>query len=372
MQEELKPITLSPAAIEIAPEPSKKINKKWLVILVGILVLIIGMATWGVKNRSTVILDPSGGMHMPTVTPTPTVQTIFTTALLGGGGAGHEGGELSDTILIARADTIKKELTLINIPRDLWVPITLKTTGKQENKKVNFAYWAGGPDELKRIVQMITGFEVNSYVWVDFSGFVSLIDNLGGVDVEVPSDFVDNLYPIAGNENETCGKTDEEVKAIVATMSGLLVDQQFPCRYEKVEFKKGPMHMDGATALKFVRSRHAAFGGGDFARAQRQQAMIVGIRKKVLSVGGITRLPGLVNMAKQYVKTDMQLEQMVTLAIKLPDIADYKIRRILLSTDTIFSEGQSEDRQYILFPKSGMGKWDEVKDYVQMELLKQN
>ena len=77
------------------------------------------------------------------------------------------------------------------------------------------------------------------------------------------------------------GKTDEEIKAIEATMSGDKLDQQFNCRYENLHFDKGIQHMDGTTALKYARSRHSNMDGGDFNRAERQKLVVTAIRDKI-------------------------------------------------------------------------------------------
>lgn len=317
------------------------------------------------QSKIKPILDPGGNWVLPTITPTPTPRTVFSVTLLGEGGEGHEGGVLTDTIIIASADTVNKKLTLVNIPRDLWINVKDKKTDKFEDTKINFVLYKGGGLELKRILKDITDLEIDGFVEVDFAGFVKLVDLLGGLDVNVPIDFVDELYPIAGKETERCDKSDEEIKLIVATMSGTLVDQQFPCRYEKIEFKKGLVTMDGATTLKFVRSRHAKIGGGDFARAARQQAVIEAARKKIVSVWTIPKLPELITTTLSMVRTDITKGTIVDFLKKFPDIYNYKINRVVLSTDNVLMESKSVDRQYILVPKSDEKNWNLIKDFIR-------
>lgn len=362
-----KPLETPPEPIEILQDETMETRRPWRYIVGGLIlvvVLLLGVVAFRTPTGGGVF-DPSDGKHLPTVTPTPTPKTIYTVMMLGGGGAGHQGGELTDTMMLVRADTVKKEIQLVNVPRDIWVNIKMKGTEKTEDKKINFAFYAGGPDEMKRVIEMVTGVSVDYYVFADFSGFTKIIDLLGGIDVEVPVSFVDNLYPVAGKEDESCGKSDEEIKQVTATLSGLLVDQQFLCRYERIEFTKGKTFMDGATALKFVRSRHSTVGGGDFARAQRQQAVVEAVRSKVLSVWSLPKIPSLVSTTMSYIHTDIRREDVSPLITRLPDAGSYTIKRIILSTDTILSEGTSSDKQYILLPKAGMGKWESVRAYVQ-------
>lgn len=351
----------------------KKTNAvKFGAIYLGIflVMLVIGSVVGRAfdRNSSVIILDPSGRPISPTPTPTP--KTKYSIILLGGGGANHQGGELSDTMLVAEVDTVRKQLTLVNLPRDIWVPITNKETELVEEKKLNFAFYAGGTEEIKKWAKEISGIEIDNYVWVDFDGFVKLVDLLGGLEVDVPMTFSDDLYPIAGLEDETCGKTEAEIKQITATLSGLLVDRQFACRYEKIEFVKGKMQMDGVTALKFVRSRHAQVGGGDFARSQRQQAVVEAVRNKLIQPGNWLKIPSLVSTGKKYYRTDARIDELVQMGLKTPDPRGYTIRRVTLSTDNVLVEGYSADRQYILLPKAGKDMWNSVREFVISEMEK--
>src|SRR5690606_11303223 len=117
--------------------------------------------------------------------------------------------------------------------------------------------------------EFVTGEPVHYAMVMDFSGFKEVIDTLGGVEVDVEHSFTDTEYPIAGRENDLCDG-----------------DPEYRCRYETIEFKQGRQYMDGETALKFVRSRHAEGDeGNDFARSACQQRVISAIREKVLTTG---------------------------------------------------------------------------------------
>jgi anionic cell wall polymer biosynthesis LytR-Cps2A-Psr (LCP) family protein len=222
--------------------------------------------------------------------------------LLGIGGGNHDGADLTDSIIVASYNLKTNEVTMFSVPRDVWLPGI--------KQKVNAAYEMGkaqgnGLQFAGDKIDDILGIPIHYEVLMDFAGFSKAIDLIGGVDVSVPNTFDDFEYPIDGKENDLCGwKEDvrdlnaDQAKALnvpvgktklyvdasgkVATDSATL---DFGCRYEHIHFDKGVTHMDGTTALKFVRSRHA-FGveGSDFARSKRQQLVIQAFRDKVFSL----------------------------------------------------------------------------------------
>ncbi len=187
--------------------------------------------------------------------------------ILGLGGARNEPSSLTDTQQFFSFDHKKDNPrhVLVSIPRDIWLP--------DLGVKVNNAYSYGnsvegsGIDLTRNAVGEITGQEVNYTVMIAFEGFVKLIDLLGGITVDVDRSFTDTQYPIKGKETDTCGG-----------------DSEFNCRWETISFTRGRRHLDGSTALKFVRSRHARGDEGtDFARAARQQKVMLAIKNEILS-----------------------------------------------------------------------------------------
>ena len=344
-----------------------KLVKK-IVTYIAIFLITLGIGTgigkilWGQDQK---IIDPSGRPIPPTPTPTP--KTKYGFLLLGGGGAGHQGGELTDTMIVAEVDMEQKKILLVNIPRDLWVPIINKETQVIEYKKINFAYSLGGPNEVKKWANTISGVPIDYYAWIDFGGFVKLIDTLGGLEVSVPMAFVDELYPIAGKEVDPCGKSPEEIKQLTATLSGTLVDKELLCRYERLEFLQGKTQMDGATVLKFVRSRHAVNGGGDFSRSMRQQAVIEAVRNKMIKPGTWSTVPTLINQAKSYVVTDLKFDEVWKEVIKISDLNSFTINRVTISTDNVLKEGYSFDRQYILTPSNGDEDWTSIQKFIEAQ-----
>lgn len=216
--------------------------------------------------------------------------------LIGYGGAGHSGGFLADSIILLHLNKKTKKALLISIPRDIWIKLPLDWENlkwakineayaigiddlKYPNKKPEFRGKTGGGNMVKYAVTQITGLTVDYFAAVSFDEIVKIIDTLGGIEVNVPVSFSDEYYPIKGLENETCGKTPEEMEALKQKYSGFELEKQYKCRYETIIFEKGKTKMDGATALKFARSRHSATYGGDFARSERQMAILFGIKE---------------------------------------------------------------------------------------------
>lgn len=294
-----------------------------------------------------------------TSAPTPKEKTSYSILLVGHGGAGHDGGGLADSIMLVSTDTKNKATALVAIPRDTWI----------SSQKINNVF-VSGASALKQAVQTVTGLEVDYFVAIDFSGLEKAVDTLGGVDVEVPVTFNDYFYPIKGKENESCGKSLEDLTAIHATMSGYLLEQQFTCRYEHLHFDKGITKMDGKIALKFVRSRHSEEHGGDFARSERQQALLMAIKKKALSLGALKNIPSFFNQFAKMIRTDLDANVLQILHKTIGEPETYKFKYISLSTDNIFKEGYSAQGAYILIPKAGNENWGPVHDFIRGQLIK--
>lgn len=194
----------------------------------------------------------------------------------------------SDTIIVASYNHDSQRITMLSLPRDLWVTIPSFGQVQSYNAKINavygtgdvYEYPGGGQALLSKVVSDIIGMPIHYTARIDFSGFEKAIDAVGGVEVNVQNSFTDYSYPIEGRED------------------ALPVSS----RYKTVTFKKGPQTMNGQKALEFSRSRHAAGAEGtDFARAKRQQLVIDAFRQKVLSSntllnpGTISKLLGTLN-----------------------------------------------------------------------------
>lgn len=303
----------------------------------------------------------------------PTIKTdkegmIVNILGLGVAGAGHPGANLTDTIILAHINIKSSTVTLVSIPRDLWI--------EELENKINVAYQDGGLSHAKTTVSQILGQPIHYALKIDFSGFVKAVDILGGLDISIEQGFDDYNYPISLGENDTCGKSEEELKKIEASVSAsqklIPFSEIFPCRVEHIQFTQGTEHMDGATALKFARSRQAEGSEGtDFARSKRQQKVILAFRDKLLSPGVLLNPFKLVQLTQalgKSIDTDIktsEYDDFVSLAQK---IQGAKVKNIVLDDNLFINPPVSQYGAWVLIPQTGDFK--EIQEYISCQLTK--
>lgn len=176
--------------------------------------------------------------------------------ILGQGGAKHDGPYLTDTIMVVSIKPDTKQVAMISLPRDLVVPIP-----GYGLRKINSANAYGeaagqkkGAELTSQVVSEVLKIPIHYYARLSFSGFATVVDDLGGVPITINTGFSDPEYP-----TDTNG-------------------------YTTVIFKPGWQILNGEQALQFVRSRHGTNGeGSDFARANRQQQVLLALKEKLLS-----------------------------------------------------------------------------------------
>lgn len=203
----------------------------------------------------------------------------------------NSGAPRSDTMLLVTFDPISNQAGMLSIPRDLWVEIP----GFGYNR-INTAYMfgeayrlpGGGPGLAIQTVENLIGVPIQYYAVVDFFTFERLIDEIGGIDVEVK----------------------ERIKISPIGRLSRWLDPK-------------PYHLDGAEALAYARVRK--YGGGDFGRAERQQQVALAVIDRVVGFDMIptlvTKAPTLYQQLSEGIRTNMSLEQMVSLgwlAVQVP------------------------------------------------------
>jgi len=299
---------------------------------------------------------------VPTIVPVKdnTLDILF----LGMGGSGHDGGTLSDSITLARVNTVKKTVTLIAIPRDLWVPIPSGGNNRVW-QKINMAYAKGNGNLSKYVVGQTLAVAVDYFLAIDFNSFVSALNELGGIDVEVTKSWDDYFYPIKGQELATCNFTLEQINLFHQKYSGFELEKQFTCRYERLHFDQGLQHLDGETALKFVRSRHSAQYGGDFARGERAQAVLLAIGQKLLNQGLFDPNNAIFKKLVGVVKSDIALKDVAGILRSLGELKSYQIKRLYLTDQNVLTPAKSSSGAFILIPKAGSDNFDELRKFVQ-------
>jgi len=312
-------------------------------------------------------------------------EKVLSILLLGYGGPGHDGGTLSDTLILLYANLETKKVTLISIPRDLWVPIPYDWDNtafykinmayamglddvRYPNKKPEFRKEAGGGNLAKEVVGKVTGITAQNFVSVNFEGLTKIIDILGGVEVDVPKTFNDYFYPVKGKENETCGINASEIAEFHLKYSGFELEKQFTCRYENLHFDKGSQVMNGETALKFVRSRHSSEHGGDFARSERQSALLTGIKDKAISFQALGKLNSILDKVTKNVRTDLTPTQIQRLFDTLEKHSEYEITNIHLSEDNVLRATTGASGQFILVPKDGTNNFSGIQKFIFQQM----
>lgn len=310
--------------------------------------------------------------------------------ILGIGGGTHDGPNLTDTIILASLDPQNNKVNLISIPRDLWMP---ELNG--EFKKINSAYAdgeskgkGGGLVETEAVVGKVTGQEIDYGVRIDFAGFVKAVDIVGGLDVNVDNAFDDYTYPISGKEDDSCGNSPLDIQQFIATVSAETdIQQKFACRYRHIHFDKGLNHMNGETALEFVRSRHAVLEveQSDFARSKRQEKVIKAFKDKILSAQILInpiKIYSLYNVLKGSIDTDIkqgEFDDFIRLAEKMRtakiqsisiDTGNEEIQRSGLLINPPISS--TYNYAWVLVPRAGNGNYSEIQNFVSCEITKGN
>lgn len=257
--------------------------------------------------------------------------------LLGVGGEGHAGSNLTDTILLATADTKEHKVGMLSIPRDLAFPL-----GGGRFMKINAVHAYAeqshpgeGAKETAKAMADLLSVRIDHVVRINFNGFKDFVDAVDGIDVNVERAFTDVEYP-----------TEDD-------------------KWQTVHFEKGMQHMDGDRALIFVRTRHGNNGeGGDFARNRRQQMVMLAIREKLLSKGTLSnpqRIMKLYEAVAKNVQTDLSPWDLVKLA---PMAKDFSAEKFILNTLTDGPQGElnpgTVEGAFMLFPRAQ--DWSEIRE----------
>ena len=291
--------------------------------------------------------------------------------LLGYGGAGHQGGFLTDAIQIVLFDFEKNSIAFISIPRDLSVALPNGTTAK-----INAAFSLGnkadpihsGAEIAKQMATTVTGIPIDAFISVDFVGLQIAVGGiLDGLEVAVSETLNDPWYPIEGKQLDTCGKSPEEVAHLTNTLSGFELEKQFECRYERIYYPVGKHHMEGGDVLAYVRSRHGSVGG-DFSRSKRQQEVLLAVREKLFTLDALNKIPEFFKTMIARTSTDLDIDAITTLAPNLTKTKDMITKSITLSTQNVLQNSKSSAGAYIVIPKAGPNNWQETREFITAEL----
>jgi LCP family protein required for cell wall assembly len=195
-----------------------------------------------------------------------------------GSGATFVTGQRSDTVILVHLFGSSQKAELVSFPRDAYVEIPAFTDPKTghvtpaHHNKLNSAFSEGGPALLTATIENLTKIRVDHFLQIDFAGFKGMVDKLGGVDVCLSKPAKDLVYT-------------------------------------GINLSAGKHHINGATALAFVRQRHF-LPNGDIDRIARQQQFIGSLANKVLSAGTLLdpfKLNGFLDVATSAIQADKGL-----------------------------------------------------------------
>jgi len=191
----------------------------------------------------------------------------------------------TDMMLLLTLDPQTKSAGMMSIPRDLYVPMP---DGRQD--RINTAHVYGGPEFAMRTVEYNFGIPIQHYARVNFSAVTQLIDLLGGVEIYNAQEINDPEFPDANYG------------------------------YDPFYLAAGSQQLNGATALKYARTRH---GDSDFGRIRRQQQVMMALREKLVSTDAVAKLlpstPQILRTLGDAIETDLGINEIGQLAVFMKD-----------------------------------------------------
>lgn len=227
---------------------------------------------------------------------------------------------LTDSMMILSLDRTRHTALMLSIPRDLWIDIPGHGPGR-----INTVYMLGeksqadGTALLKQTVNAILGVRVDHVVRLEFNAVVTLIDAIGGVDIDVPVAINDPFFP----------------------------DSAYG--YDPLYIPAGRQHMDGALALKYMRTRH---GNSDFDRAARQQQVLTAIRARIAQPDVwpdvLAQAPALIEQLKSAVVADLNIVEMIELAQQAQQVPDGSLRMAVIDGRYVVDYVTPEGAQVLL------------------------
>ena len=269
------------------------VKKVLISLVIGIFVVVFGYGGYyvysvikfahDIGNNDSALHDQEKNLlaqnpdtYIPEEPPEWTGTERVNILLLGGDARGVSQNEAprSDTIMVASIDPNTKQAYLFSILRDTWseIPGHYKT-------RVNAALALGGPKLAMETVGNLLGIDIQYYVFVDFQGFIDLINAIGGIEFEVEKDMYYH------------DPTDPEYT---------------------IDLKKGWQVLDGDKALQYVRFRYDRMG--DYTRTERQRELLSAVANKITSMESLFTLPSTLNKIKDDVTTNIPSDKMLSLA----------------------------------------------------------
>ncbi len=241
--------------------------------------------------------------------------------LIGMDGSNGELGR-TDGLIIAVFDYDQKQVGLISVPRDLWVDIPVLGPGRI-NTVLRIGTRVLGKEKglalLKKTIQQALGLSIDYTVAVNFKGFVEAVDELGGITVDVKCPIEDCFW--------LNGKTESCVP---------------------LSLTEGKHHLDGQTALLYARSRH---GRTDIDRGRRQQAVLLGLKNRLIRPTTLVGLPHLASKLSPYVNTDLPLDAILRMAFLTDDVGKPGIHGLVMRPPIVEGDTSNDKKSVLVLNK---------------------
>ncbi len=227
----------------------------------------------------------------------PQAEEPITVLVLGTESApGYAGPQLTDSMLVVAYDPRADSVSILSVPRDLWIDIP--TFGYQ---RINTALENVGIAGAELTVEQYIGVPIEYYAIVNYNTFTQVVDDVGGVNVDVPYAISDSCYPNAAENQCTV-----------------------------FDLAAGEQHLDGATALKFARERHS-FATGDIQREADQQLVLLALKQQMLQPQNWLKIPEIVGQMSNLLQTNFPLADAPSLAEQLLRLPSGNVQNTVLS-----------------------------------------
>jgi LCP family protein required for cell wall assembly len=261
---------------------------------------------------------------------------------------GHNGANLTDSIMVLSVNTKNNTALMLSVPRDLWVNIP--GTGYS---KINAAYPNGGMDTLQQVIESKLGLTIDYQVLVNYGAFEDLVNAVGNISINIASTDPRGIYdPSLDYTSRTC------------------------CALAK--YPNGTATLNGKQALNLARARGDGYGSygyaqSDFARTMYQREMLIAVKDKASQTSVIAnpfKVSGLVDAVGKNITTSLQVNEIETLYTYMKKIDDTKIDSYNINTlkggdTTMLANYTSPSGQSALIPAAGIDDYSEIQTQIQ-------